>query len=616
MKWHRCRSAPLLMAIVMAILLSMLSGCLQTAVRLEIDATGLDDGDLDDASLRAVVYADDGGGCNAQRFVATPSLTPVSVAVVPRDALSVPRIGAKIVVVDAIVDGVAIARDCADLGEVAPGNTATVRLKLQPTTRIVDTPDATPRFGVGPGLVVRVADAKGDTRSGFQVEVSARNGGDVDVTQELTSSGNGLLEVTLTTGATGPVRVVLAPERPVDNDAVASFDGYLEPNGLIFPAPVGSDVAPVVIEGRGAFVIVESGINDDDDDDDDDDGAPGEAFVEARLQRLDSATATRILRLPRPPPPSEGGALRFLGAFFHKGLGGADVDDTFLYFALDDDLLVVSAGSPAASNLPLDRIPLGRDNLRRAVSVGRCDGVLDDADRGPALLVGTNGSLFVDILFGRITTATTPTPVASVLATGCVLRVDESRRAPTSAATLDRVLFVGDDVPVGITSIGTGLPSLREAAEAKPRPLILDDGAIQFSTRADGRLLIGRIDGGTVLVSFNGILGDDVVGLADVEPQRLPTAPLVLQQGAFFGNDDDILAVLDLATEADEGATALFGISGDVVSGTDAICRPARRCLQTRVVDDDGDGVLEVLTAFETRDGIDARAFGPPRPGP
>jgi hypothetical protein len=83
-----------------------------------------------------------------------------------------------------------------------------------------------------------------------------------------------------------------------------------------------------------------------------------------------------------------------------------------------------------------------------------------------------------------------------------------------------------------------------------------------------------------------------------------------LAQGHIFTDLDDgvaldTVAILDLGTEADPNATAVFGVAGaDLQSGVDGLCTPASACGGSIAKDLDGDGRLEIITFVEGSDGV------------
>jgi hypothetical protein len=528
----------------------VVAGCTPRGVRLDVDARAVPP----DTVLRAAVYVDDGGGCAAWRFAVAPALTPIDVGVLPADVLDVPREGDKLIVVDALdLAGRSVGRACVVVGVV--DEVVAVTATLLPTVRVVVAGESRQVLGRGDAIVVDVQDGTGAPVAGRDVAVRVTDGNDVVLTDVVVASDS-------------DGRVVFRPEPGTDGRGLgllrASFrgaepfvDGPVDVAVLRAPATTNLlgdaprvDPRPVVLGDDLAFVVG------------DDQGAgfalltPGEP--------------------PVPLAPGQLGGARFLGAF--AGDGG------LLLFAAGEQLIAVDVrGSP------LDARPVrGADfGAARALAAGSCAARRER----PVLVATADAAWLVDVRFGALVVLDAPAALPrDVLATGCV--VDD-------AGARHRILFGPSGSAGGPVSLGDGLAQVEDLSDLVVEPLAVPPDIVHFSVREDGVVLAGAVDGGEVVLRPLVRRGAALVDRDGDVPFRLPSPPLLVQQGAVFGGDRDVLALLDLSTAADGDASALYAVQGGLAVGTTAVCRPLAACAQSVFVDGDGDGRLDLLTSSD-----------------
>jgi hypothetical protein len=526
------------------------AGCVERGVRLAIDARAAPSA----ATLQAAVYVDDGGGCAAWRFAVAPALTPVDIAVVPGDEPFVPRDGDKIIVVDARdTAGSSVARACVAIGIVdeVVERTAT----LVPTVQVVPVGEARVLLDPGAPLAVIVRDASGAAVAGHAVAVRVVDGEGAVVEESVATSDDegrvAFVPVPRDDGrGLGLLRVTFRGAEPlVDTPAVVDVLRAPDESSPLGDLPRG-DPRPVVVDGVAAVVVR------------DDDGSG--------FSLLGPGTA------PVPLAPGQLVGARFVGAF--------DGPNALLLFAVGDQLVAVGGDGTLLDVRPVRDVDF---SAARAVGVGACN---DGHDR-PMLFIAGDDAFLVDVRFGALVVVDAPATLPrAALSSGCV--VDD-------AGVRSRVLFGRSSEAQGPVSLGPGLARVEDVATLATAQLVAPPGIVHYSVRDDGVVLGGVVDGGEVLMRPLLRRGDALVDRDDERPFRLPSPPLLVRQGPLIGGQRDVLALLDLSTEADVDASALYAVQGALAQGTGAVCRPLEACARSLFVDVDGDGRADLLTAFD-----------------
>ncbi len=586
-------------------------GCRVDRVAIDVDAKAVS---ARATSLRATAFADDGQGCDGQRFIASPKLTAIDSVEVALSsvnggvALALPRLGDKLIVIDANDDdGLSLARGCAELGVV--DGIVDVSVKLAPTTRAESVVagtvvvDADSDDAIGVAVFADDGDA-GSAGNAVFAEVVAPF--DVVVQDDVVSvDDDGVARLRPALPAMGPVLVRFIPERPQRDEAV-TISAFVRPAPT--PVFVGLGLnSPVLVPVGGDVIVVSVDRGDD-----------GQSLQSRRFAD-DGQSPTRLLT----PAPS----VRFLGAFgdTDNGTEGRAEDNAFALAVVGGpggDEIVALDLSQDAVNTVVARHPLpGSAAGLRAVAVGDCA-------RGPLaspvlLRADDGGAVFIEVAFGAVVVvpiddvdgAALPAPLLS----GCVSAAD---------GDVARVIFGAvTDAPAEVEAGGRGgVKDIAFARDATFAALTLPPQVIQVSVREDGKAIIARVDAGQVLLAPHQLADGVLVDVTDVndDPARLlPSAPLFVTQGLIFSANDgdgvaqDTLAILDLGTEADPNASAVFGVAGVLgstqSSGVDGLCAPASACAGSVAVDLDGDGRLELVTFGERPDGVgvDVYRFSP-----
>jgi hypothetical protein len=507
--------------------------CVPSAVPLEIDASAVD---VDGATITVVVYADDGGGCDALQFVAVPSLPVLLSAVAPFAALDVPRAGAKLIVVEATVDDVSVARGCTAVGSDADAR----RVVLAPTLHLVDVDATTLVVADLPrGASATVVDATGAVVA--NAAVSARvldSQGVAGDTFTLTSDAEGRIDVAPTSAPAGPVRVELVVERP--RSAVPTrLAGFAPPAVLAIAADVA--LRPFATTTGAAFAGVD---------------ATGVVVVD--VVNAAAAPARTVLASP---------TARLAGLVDGATRQWLVVDVGTPLLVSDVDSVVVAAAAPAVVDdaAPLQFIAAGD------CTVAALPGIVSSASE-QALLTLVDGVL----------TATALPPERRVVSSACVL---------DDAGARHRVLVLAG-AAMSAVDVGDGLASPEALTSASAITAGLER-SLALAAQHDGALLSIEPDGAEVILRTLQLAGAAFVDVSTQKP-RLPSAPLLVAHGAFGG--DDVFALLDgaffgVGTSVD-GAPIAAGFATTLCSSS--------LCGEGTVADVDNDGRVEVLVPQNT----------------
>jgi hypothetical protein len=473
----------------------VVAGCVPAAVPLEIDTSAVS---VDDATITVVVYADDSGGCDALQFVATPNLPVVLSAVAPFSSLDIPRAGAKLVVVDAVVDEARVARGCIEVG--ANVDNAARRVVLAPTLYFANVEPGTLVVADPPvGASASVVDAAGAAvaNAAVRARVLDSHGDAVGEAITLTADDAGHITVAPTIAPAGPVRVELVVERP-GLAQPTRLAGFAPPTVI----PVVSDVAlrPFATTTGTSFAGVD---------------ATGVVVVDV----LDGVAAAARTVLPSL-------TARLAGVVEGAARQWVIVDAGTPALVGDVDGVVLAAAAPALAD---DGAAL------RLISAGDCAG-----SALPAIVSSATEQAVLTLVDGAL--VATPFVEARILSSACV--VDDS-------GDTHRVLVLAGDV-VRVVDLGAGLG----AAEA----VVLAEGlerSAALLARHDDAFVSVEHDGAEVLLRTLKLVGGVFVD-AGAPLVRVPSTPLLVAHGAFGGNDD--LAVLDGAVfgvgTAPDGAIA------------------------------------------------------------
>lgn len=456
--------------------------CVPSAVPLEIDASAVD---VDGATITVVVYADDGGGCEALQFVAAANLPVLLSAVAPFASLDVPRAGAKLIVVDATIDDVSVARGCTAVGADAEARSVV----LAPTLHLVDVDASTLVVADPPrGASATVIDATGAVVA--NAAVSARvidSQGKAGDAFTLTSDAAGHIDVAPTSAPAGPVRVELVVERP-SSALPTSLAGFAPPAVVA----IAGDVAlrPFATTTGAAFAGVD---------------ATGVVVVDV----VNGAAAPGRTVLASP-------TARLAGLLDGATRQWVVVDAGTPLLVSDVDSVVVAAVAPA----------LVDDAARlQFIAAGDCTvsalpGIVSSASE-QALLTLADGVL----------TATALPPERRIVSSACVL---------DDTGVRHRVLVLAG-ADVSAVDVGGGLASPEALTSASAITVGLEQ-TVALAAQHDGALLSVEPDGAEVILRTLQLAGGAFVDVS-TQQQRLPSAPLLVAHGAFGG--DDVFALLD-----------------------------------------------------------------------
>lgn len=538
------------------------AGCAGYGVIVDVAAAGIND----DVTFEAAFYADDGSGCDGQRFVARPTLTLIAREPLPLTGVELPRVGDKIVIVEARgaddTGDLVVGRGCSAVGTL--DGIVRVEVNVTPTFELRDA--SAESFVVGDAtvlddglgnvfvdhvsaVVAAVADGAPVAGAAVRARLFAADGA-VVVDEVVVADDDGRAFFAPTQAPAGPLRATLTVENPAaDGDTVSP--GFAVPVFDLIPTSVAS-LRPFVVDGLPLFAGVSTR------------PSPELLLFEGgadRGQPLTSSTTSLSL----------------------VGLATNDAGGDVFVVVADGNLAFVDRAtsivgpvvdvSPAARYFSASSCatPLG---LPGVISDGTTQ-VLVDLDDGGAAVAAP-----LDVGAG-----------GAVVGSFCVLGDDDSRH---------RVVVFGGDRP-GVIDLGDGLTGAGDFS-AVPIEAGLEN-TIGLIARDDGLLLSSEADAGEVLVRLRRLSGRAFVD-AGAAPARLPSPPTFLAAGNFFGGANDLFAVLALGTAVRPDLAALFGVGSTddaSIAGGIAVpaCAPAVACSDALAVDIDGDGALEVLTSLE-----------------
>lgn len=511
-------------------------GCVPAAVPLEIDAGGVA---VDDATLAVVVYADDGGGCDAQRFVATPKLPVLLSATAPFASLDIPRGGEKLVVVDAIDDaGVSIARGCIEVGSQVDNAARTVALARTLHLTNVDAATVVVAPTGSLGTSATVVDAAGEVvpQATVQARVFDSHGAAVGDAVVLTADDAGRVVFAPTTAPAGPVRIEFDVERPAAA-APTRLVGFAPPT----VTAVAADVAlrPFATNSGVSFAGVD---------------AAGLVVVDV----VAGVPAAPRVVLASP-------TARLAGVVDDGARRWVVVDGGIPALVGDVDGVAVAAAAPAIVD---DASPL------RLIAAGDCSG-----HALPAIVSSATEQTLLTLVDGALVTTLLPA-APRIVGSACVVGDD---------GTTHRLLVLGGDA-VSVLDVGSGLLST-EALGGSAITAGLERSRALVA-RHDGALISVERDAAEVLLRALKLVAGAFVD-AGAPVVRLPSAPLLVAHGAFGGDDD--LAVLDGALFGVGN-----GPDGSIAAGlATSLCSPAT-CNAGIAVDVDNDGPVEVLVPQAT----------------
>lgn len=530
------------------LLASATAACARYGVVVDVD---LADGVDDDSAVVAAFYADDGDGCAGQRFVAAPRLTLIAESPLPLDGLELPRVGNKLVVVEARQGGAVVGRGCAELGDI--DDVVTVRVEVRPTHRLVDVSAASLVIGDASVLDDGSSEAFADSVSAQLVTstgVPARGAvaarlfaadGVVVVDDVLDADAASRVVFAPARAPAGPVRTALTPENPATDEPIVG-GGFAVPQFILRDTLL-QQLRPFVWNDVPVFA--------------------GVALAPPRLVVVDGVDVSALLTAV--------GSLDVVGV-----VRGADGADAFLVVA-DGVLVAVDADGDVVVG---DEFAV--DARARFFSAASCAG----PQTLPGVISDGVTQTLVDVRAGALVTE--PLTIANVVTSSCV-RGDDG--------ALHRLVVFGGDRP-GVLDLGDGLVV---GAELEAVPIVRGlENAIALLGRDDGLLLSSEADAGEVLVRLRRLSGDALVD-AGAPPARLPSPPTFLASGNFFGGATDLFAVLSLGTAVRPDLAALYGVGQSGVSGgvVAPACAPAIACSDALAADVDGDGFLEVLTSVD-----------------
>jgi hypothetical protein len=551
-----------------------LASCADYGVVIDVDAAAM----ADDVSFDAAFYADDGGGCAGQRFVAVPALTLIAREPLPLTGVELPRVGAKLVIVEARRGDMSVGRGCRDIGSL--DGVVRVAVTIAPTHRLVDA--SAESLVVGDATVLdddqgeasvfadHVSAVVTDVANGSPVAGAAVRArlfaadGALVIDEVVQADDDGRAFFAPQAAPAGPVRVTLTVENPATDGDTAS-PGFAVPRFELIPTNADA-LRPFVADGVPVFAGVDRRL------------AP-------RLQRFEGARGETVARATR--------SMTLLG------LATTDIGNDVFVIVADGILAFVDTAAPAVE--PVE--PVEPDGpvvdvsaAARYFSASSCTTPL-----GLPGVIGDGATQFlVDIDDVNGAAVATPLDIAvngAVVGSFCVLGDDGTRH---------RVVVFGGDRP-GVLDLGDGLTS---AGDFSAVPIVAGlESTIALTARDDGLLLSSEADAGEVLVRLRRLSAGAFVD-AGAPPARLPSPPTFLAAGNFFGGSNrgdgtnDLFAVLSLRTVVRPDLAALYGVgntSGGGIAGGIAVpaCAPAAACSDALAVDIDGDGVLEVLTSLE-----------------
>jgi hypothetical protein len=562
----------------MALAGALLASCAEYRVVIDVDAAAMND----DVTFDAAFFADDGGGCAGQRFVAVPALTLIARDPLPLSAVELPRVGPKLVIVEARHGDLVVGRGCSAIGSL--DGVVRVEVTIAPTHQLVDASAESLVVGDarvlddGQGgasvfadhvsaVVVDVLD--GSPVAGAAVRARLYDaGGALVVDEVVVADADGRAFFAPTQAPAGPVRATLTVENPATASNTTS-PGFAVPVFELIPTNADA-LRPVVIDGVPQFAGVKT-------------------QLVPRLQRF------------------EGGRAETLATASHSmlliGLATADTGNDVFVVVADGTLAFVDAtASPVDPAEPIE--PIGPvvdvSAAARYFPATSCTTPLGL----PGVIGDGTTQFFVDLTDDGVAVAA-PLDIASngaVVGSFCVL-ADDGRR--------HRVAVLGGDRP-GVIDLGDGITRSGDLSAA-PRIAGLEN-TIALTARDDGLLLSSEADAGEVLVRLRRLSNGAFVD-AGAAPARLPSPPTFLAAGNFFGAHgrsdqgigdapNDLFCVLSLGTAVRPDLAALYGVgntSGGAIAGGIAVpaCAPAAACSDALAVDVDGDGVLEVLTSLE-----------------
>jgi hypothetical protein len=573
---------PLLLLAIVVLVNVELAGCAGYGVVIDVDAAAVDE----DATFDAAFYADDGGGCAGQRFVAAPALTLIAREPLPLTGLELPRVGAKLVIVEARRGDLVVGRGCRDIEPL--DGVVRVEVTIAPTHRLVDASaeslvvgDATvldDDFGKPSiftdhvsAVVDNVADGSPVAGAAVRARLFAADGALV-VDEVVVADEGGRAFFAPRAAPAGPVRATLTVENPA-TDGDTTSPGFAVPRFELIPTNANA-LRPFVVDGVPLFAGVSTRL------------AP-------RLQRFEGRRGKTIASATR--------------SMILVGLATADTGNDVFVIVADGTLAFIDTAASTVEPIdpvePVEPVEPGPvidvSAAARYFSASSCatpfglPGVIGD---------GTTQFLVdIDDVTGAAVAA--PLDIAvngAVVGSFCVLG---------DGGTRHRVVVFGGERP-GVVDLGDGLTS---AGDFSTLPIVAGlENTIALTARDDGLLLSSEADAGEVLVRLRRLSAGAFVD-AGAPPARLPSPPTFLAAGNFFGASgsnqggggaNDLFAVLSLGTAVRPDLAALYGVgntSEGGIAGGIAVpaCAPAAACSDALAVDIDGDGVLEVLTSLE-----------------